>query len=255
MMQIHLFWMTLTLLSLPAAVNASGSYEPSDLERGVAAVLVADEINSFMLKPEQVAKSIGAEPASAEKVAEDYHTNEVAADRKYYEKKVLLSATVTSIKSGIRNSPYLILRGKGYTSPQASIVQTSAETAAKLQRGDHITLVCFGNGSIAGTPVFKNCRFARDIASDVENDLMTGVNNFFSGRSTTSFTGAFMAVEAVALAQGLAQNSGCPSNYARCLTQLKNLKADEPRYLKLMRSAVGKLKASGLDFSILEVKR
>nr|WP_255358838.1 OB-fold putative lipoprotein [Achromobacter sp. DH1f] len=245
----------MTLLGLHAAVRATGVYEPSDLERSVAAVLVGEEVKLFMSKPTEAAKAIQADLTSAEQVAAHYNANEVAADKKFFGKKVLLLGTVTSIKSGLRNAPYLVLRGKGYIAPQASLIGTSSDAAAKLQRGDHVALVCFGNGSIIGTPMFKDCRLAQDVSSEVEGNLMRSIDDFLAGRSKTSFFGAFKAVEAVALAQALPANSGCPSDYARCLSQLKALKADQPKFLELMRRGADKLKASGLDFSAFEAKR
>lgn len=245
----------ITLLGLHTAVNASGLYEPSDLERSVAAVLVVEEVKLFMSKPTEAAKTIQADLTSAEQVAADYNANEVAADRKYFGKKVLLSGTVTSIKSGLRNAPYLVLRGKGHIAPQASLMGTSSDAAAKLQRGDQVALVCFGNGSIIGTPMFTDCQLAQDVSSEVESNLMRSIDDFMAGRSKTSVFGAVKAVEAVALAQALPPNSGCPSDYARCVSHLKALRADQPKFLELMRHGADKLKASGLDFSAFEGKR
>ncbi|SIT00132.1 tRNA_anti-like [Achromobacter sp. MFA1 R4] len=241
-----LLFLHVLMLSLAPPVLAA-EYKPTQTELAVAAVLVVDRVKGFMSKPEHVAKTIRAEWVTADKVATDYNANEVAADRQYFGKKVLLSGTVTAIKSGLRNEPYLVLRGSSHISPQASIVQSSADYAAKLQRGNSVTLICFGDGSIIGTPRFRDCRFARDVAAEVERNFMDDVDNFFSGQPS-SFSTAVNAAEAVGLAHGLPANSDCPTDYERCLAQLKKLKADEAQYMSLMRGAVQKLKANGLTF-------
>jgi hypothetical protein len=96
-----------------------------------------------------------ATKVTAEEMIATYAKNQIAGDEKYKDKKLEITGKVKEIHSNVTDDPVIVLGGDGFTSVMAH--NLPKEDAAKLNKGDSVTLVCKGGGVIVGSPVLKNC--------------------------------------------------------------------------------------------------
>lgn len=97
---------------------------------------------------------------SAERLFEDYQTNEVAADSVYKGKILAVSGRVTSISKDITDSTYLMLATSNeFMGVHADLDGSEVSEAATLVPGNRVTVVCKGNGMIVGSPMLDDCKF------------------------------------------------------------------------------------------------
>ncbi len=98
-------------------------------------------------------------PVSATEMLDDYAKNEVAGDQKYKGKKLQVTGKINRIDSGIGDSPVVHL-GTGSEMEFKSVVvhDLDKSDAAKLRKGDSLTVVCTGDGEIIGSRVLGKCR-------------------------------------------------------------------------------------------------
>jgi hypothetical protein len=93
---------------------------------------------------------------SAAKLASDYKANEVSADEVYKGKVLRVTGVVDSIKKGITNEPYVVLRSDGaFLGVHAHFEQTAG--LGGLSPGNQVTIRCIGNNVIMGSPMLKSC--------------------------------------------------------------------------------------------------
>lgn len=103
-----------------------------------------------------------AEPAmsvSAKQLSSAYEANEVSADNSYKGKRLLVDGVVQSIGKDIMNNVYVVLRGRNdFQGVHATMMESETGTAAKLSKGDRLTVLCKGNGKMLTDPMLDDCR-------------------------------------------------------------------------------------------------
>lgn len=86
-----------------------------------------------------------------------YKDNEVAADEKYKGKKIEITGEVKDISSNIGDQPVVHLKAdKALLGVSAHGLEKS--DAAKLKKGETVTLVCKGNGEVISVPSLDDCK-------------------------------------------------------------------------------------------------
>jgi hypothetical protein len=93
---------------------------------------------------------------SATRLASDYKENEVNADELYRGKVLRVSGVVDSIKKGITDKPYVVIK----TDNQFMGVHANFDDSAGLSglaAGKQITVRCIGNNVVMGSPMLKDC--------------------------------------------------------------------------------------------------
>ncbi|UJJ31830.1 OB-fold protein [Halopseudomonas maritima] len=97
---------------------------------------------------------------TASQLAQAYDRNTVAADQQFKGKRFLVTGVVDSINTDFLGRPYLTLRGgvNQFMEPQFELDRAHESSAAKLQAGMRVSLVCTGSGDIAKTPMSKSCK-------------------------------------------------------------------------------------------------
>lgn len=114
-------------------------------------------------KPTEVVVREEASPpvsVTADALLAAYKENEIAANQKYKDKRLLLSARIASIEADIGDDPYLVLSAGSefeFNRPHARMARSEAASAAALKKGQKITLLCIGASEIAGTPMLDDC--------------------------------------------------------------------------------------------------
>ena len=97
---------------------------------------------------------------TAKQLWKDYQDNEVAADEKYKGNGLKVTGRVASIDKGIADGIIVrIATGNDYQSIMANMRDSEKERAAKLKKGDAITLLCLGGTMIIKSPVLNHCTF------------------------------------------------------------------------------------------------
>lgn len=114
-------------------------------------------------KPTPAAKpSVSAQAVSAMALWKDYQANEVAADEDYKGKLLDVTGEVTKIDKDFMDDIIVNLRsGNQFMSTHAYVDDSEKRTAARLSKGETVTLRCQGGGMIIGSPVLRECTFKR----------------------------------------------------------------------------------------------
>jgi hypothetical protein len=94
----------------------------------------------------------------------DFDANEVAADDKYKDKKLLMSGKVKSIEKDFSGEAYLTLVAGGeglasFTGVQAHLKDEAVQQASRLGKGQSVTLVCDPATRVMAIAGVKNCSF------------------------------------------------------------------------------------------------
>lgn len=185
------------------------------------------------------------ETVTTREVSAAYKKNEIAADRRFAGKKVLISGQVQAIKSGIGGGGYLVMATSGGPSPQLHLPPSANEDMAALVQGQQVYVVCDGAGSTLGMPVFKSCAFVREVATKVLLELGNEIDQFFLGQKVSDKAASF-AVLLLALATAVPDDAGCPTHFASCKAAVGQILDDDARLNRLLQEAVETLKAHGI---------
>lgn len=110
-----------------------------------------------------------------------YSQNEVAGDKMFFRKATLLTGSIASINSGLGNAPYLVFKTKSFAGAQAHMAKDLVDRVATLKKGQKISVYCEGAGSVAGVPIFKNCKFSDDIAQTEWARFEQDIVNHYNG--------------------------------------------------------------------------
>lgn len=90
-----------------------------------------------------------------------YEANTVAADNRFKGRKYLVQGVVDSINTGIGNDVYItMLSGNMFLDPQFSLDDSQKNAAAKLLKGQQVSMICTGGGDVMKTPMSRRCVFA-----------------------------------------------------------------------------------------------
>lgn len=84
-----------------------------------------------------------------------YEANEIAADSQYKGKRIEISGQIESIASDMFDEPLVQLSAGNFQNVGAQGL--TKDVAAKLTKGQSITLVCNGAGEAIGTPMLDKC--------------------------------------------------------------------------------------------------
>lgn len=90
----------------------------------------------------------------------DYRVNEVAANNKYKGEKIKISGRVLSIKSGLNDKPFIVVREtKTRKRKNFSFVNSNdqKQQLSKLVKQDSISFTCTITGEILSVPQFNHC--------------------------------------------------------------------------------------------------
>lgn len=101
---------------------------------------------------------------SAQELENAYYENEVAADLRFLDKKLLVHGKIRSINSGLKNKPSVTFATNDrFTATSASFREPDLSIIAQLKRGQSIRLFCMGAGEVVGSPRLSNCEFADEV--------------------------------------------------------------------------------------------
>ncbi|MFY2088362.1 OB-fold protein [Achromobacter xylosoxidans] len=219
-------------------------YQLSTQEYQVFKTLVSDEAANFVAgRDSLIGARLGAIAVSSETLAKAYKSNEVAADKAYKGKQLLVTGRVGSINSGIGDAPYFVL-GSGFDAPQAAIRKDSTDFAATAKRGQSVRLVCTGGGATLGAAMLKECAPAEAVAKAEVTKLTRQTDILLSNARTNPSTAQVVAA-VVAISSAL-KPSECSAEGATCLKAISRVTSAKDFPQKLSQG-IATLKAAGID--------
>lgn len=179
-----------------------------------------------------------------------YNNNQVAADQKYFDKKLYLTGYIADINSGIGNKPYIVFQGNNiFLSPQAHFKNGDIKKIALLKKGQKISLVCTGGGAIAGTPMFNHCEFPTDYARQKIPQLESAVFKYLSGEKTDSKIIIGLTLMTIAAARTLPENTVCLTKTNGCIKDIQKILKSSTKNIK---NVTEELRSIGIDVPSLK---
>lgn len=148
----------------------------------VANKFLDEELHNFSHGYESVFSSyLNIKDSTSKEISETYNENQVDGDQKFYKKNIRIKGRLASINSGFGNQPYLVFSDGGFNRPQAKLAEGLVSEAAALKKNQEITLVCVGDGSIAGTPMLSECYFANHVGNFARSKMIHEIEGFAKG--------------------------------------------------------------------------
>lgn len=127
-------------------MGALGSVGNADLE-------ALDPPSAVESAPVQMADAVAVDAGTLHRA---YAANEIAADELYKGKPLKVTGTVADIASDVSDEPLVSLRVGEFESVHATGL--AKDVAAKLAKGQSVTLTCVGGGEMIGTPILDDCK-------------------------------------------------------------------------------------------------
>ena len=245
-----------------SVTSSSKSPKPTQANRwdakkiDVAAFFVANDFNalvdgndSFLKKADLPYVAHVDIVTTAKEYEADFDANEIAADRKYGGKKILLYGKVASIDKDAMGHGYLsLISSSNFRTVQAHLEDESVERAATIAKGDSVTLVCVPGTRIVGFATLHNCLFLSkylDIGHIKPEDQ---VRDFFSGKTPLHFNEFAEALVGYAFASSAMIPRACFSNPTVDTCDSKKWRADKSSALEnknFIEQAMSPLTAQG----------
>lgn len=121
----------------------------------------SDQPSAVESAPAETTETV--EAVAADAVAVDaatlhraYAANEIAADELYKGKPLKVTGKVADIASDVSDEPVVSLQVSEFESVHATGLPK--DVAAKLAKGQSITVTCVGGGEMVGTPILDDCK-------------------------------------------------------------------------------------------------
>lgn len=121
----------------------------------------------------------------ATKYQSDYDANEIAADKRYRGRKILLVGTIRSIEKDFMERGYLTLGADSLLGVRAQLSDRGMAGAESLRAGSRIYLVCDSGERIIGTATADNCQRFSQYSQEIGPSLTEVFTDFLSGRQGT----------------------------------------------------------------------
>lgn len=109
--------------------------------------------------PAETSDSQAVIKVTAQKLYEDYGSNEQAADERYKGKTLLVSGVIDSVGNGFGDKPYLTLEsGSMLRSVRARLDLAESAKAMQLEKGQTVQIKCIGESASFGSPTLSQCK-------------------------------------------------------------------------------------------------
>jgi hypothetical protein len=179
-------------ISMVAMAPATAAVDPislSETQKIIANSIIQDDVDSFLQGGDsQIAESLDAKFYPAQEIFDDYDANQVAADVKYLDKKVVVHGKIGSINSGLGNTPYVVFKIKsGFGGPQAHFSKENIPDVAKLKKGETVSLLCVASGAVVGTPMLKRCQPEEPLRSSLMSLAQNNVWAALTGKQAPKY--------------------------------------------------------------------
>jgi hypothetical protein len=97
---------------------------------------------------------------TSEEILKAYKTNEMAANKKFKNQKLLVTGEIDSIEADISDNAVITFKTADkyeFLNPRASLTKEETDNATNLAKGQSIKLLCLDISEVAGMPHLKKC--------------------------------------------------------------------------------------------------
>lgn len=132
-------------------------------EQTVLKVLLERSLESFASDGKGVFNEFSQSKAyvvtTADELQRAYEKNEVAADKQFKDRNLLVGGRVDSINRSIGENYYMKLTGgtNMFMSPHASMADGFSDWLAQVNKGEQVELACEGEGMLMGSAMLNEC--------------------------------------------------------------------------------------------------
>lgn len=98
---------------------------------------------------------------TADELLAAYKENELAGDKQFKGKTLIVTGVLDSIQSGFGDTPYLMLKAGDeyeFNMPQAHFDASETDSLVALKKGESIQIQCVSDGEMMGSPMLKDCK-------------------------------------------------------------------------------------------------
>lgn len=179
----------------------------------------------------------------ADKIITDYSDNEISADQKYKDKKIVILGRISQIGKDIAGNGFLTLQGSAgdFRTVHATILSSETSDASKLHKDQNTALVCVVNGLYAGSVAMDRCYFLEHYKANTALQLNRIVDQIMAGKDPD--VAQLTAMKLLALVGYIA---AMRDDSGSCLNESA---VDQDRCSKLIEGAVASIKANRLSES------
>lgn len=203
------------------------TYSLSKRQINILVSLVHEDLTSFTSGGDTLAEkagwSNGAIASTAQGMQKEYETNEVAADKKFRKKDILLTATVKSIDRGIGENYFLQLKGGSniFISPRAQMADGYTDYLANLKKGQQVELACIGAGMLIGSATLEKCIPANEWVTQRTKDVVEKINEHTIAKDKNL---GQIAAASIAADNILPTTSSCNTNASnKCASEVSSV--------------------------------
>lgn len=224
------FCLLLALTS--SAFSTESIYQPTEREVEAVKLLLVEDIHysieggGSLCSPTKFCTEY--EVTTAEGLEKTYSDNELRGDKKFKNKEFRVNGVVGSIESGLGDKPYIVFKTKSFNSPQAHFVKSEEDKLIDLNKNQKISLICTGDGEIAGTPILKKCRFVKTVEQEYADKALNEFEMLKNGKvDSVSDYIRYVSFYIGVLQQVSNDFKNCKKITTECLDKLqdKNMKA------------------------------
>jgi tRNA_anti-like len=184
----------------------------TDKEQDMLRILLLDDVSGFADGAETMfGESVEAQRyvvVSSDELQKAYDKNEVAGDKSYRGKRILLRGQVASIDRSIGENYFVSFRGgtNTFAQPKARMADGYTDYLAALEKGQTARFVCNGDGMLMRSAMLTGCVPFQDWATELVSKLASE----FPTRAGAGDQGAIQLLAiAIGAAAVLPENSAC----------------------------------------------
>lgn len=227
--------------------HSNKGYTLSPRENKLLDNFLSEDVQNFSnAKESLIGSSIIMTSLKVEQAA--YLENEVAANKMFYGKTLLLNATISRIDDELDEKPGVALEGLNeFMNSMAYFKDGNIDKISSLKKHQSINLVCTSSDEIAGIIVFTECQFPNDYAKQEAQLIKEGIIDYLKGEEPSSPYLAQTSIGIITAARGLPETSACFTTQGSCINELKKFFKQNNR--DLIISIIKELKANGVHVS------
>lgn len=230
--------------SQKANIQALNAYQLSFKEKNVLMNLIYQDLMAQINGREHSVSLTIPLPliVSSENLMSDYGQNEVRADQRYRDKKLIVNGIATSINRGLGRNYYITLSSDNmFMGPRANMADGYEGYLAGLKKGDSLSLFCKGSGMLLGSPVLDECIPGELLAEEKATYLYDDLIRKFTNRERLA-TG--LVAIAIAVMSILPETSSCFKNYGPqnidCFQELSGMNHGNENFKEAWKSTASK---------------
>lgn len=237
-MRIH------SLLAAGAIAFLSGAAYAEELNPNgltVARLMLDDDIKAslgggraFLSTGEALDFSGSDVVTTANVYAQTFEDNELAADKQFSGKRIVVNGVVKNISKDAFGNPYLSLAGKNqFSDVIARLKPEAVDMALTIKKGASVRLTCKAGTKVLTSASLTNCLFLDQTLAALAPTHDRLIKEFLSGTQTFPKSAGEAVVFGYLIGSALPDNSPCLTATPKCNDEIKRAFPTKDSYKKV----------------------